>query len=38
MEPTFIMMCVWDIPMTVNSVQYNINVMNQPLSRTFRES
>jgi len=29
--------CVWNIHQTMDNIQHGIGIMNQPLSRTFRE-
>jgi len=37
-EPTPQMLCISNAPHTMDSVQHNIHIMNQPLSQTIRES
>jgi hypothetical protein len=36
--PTTETLCMSNTPQTINSVQHNIAVMNQPLSQTLRDS
>jgi hypothetical protein len=37
-KSTLVMLCIVNIPRTMDKVQQNVGIMNQPFLQTFRES